>query len=668
LIRAAIALVALLDLAAARALPETGGGLYFRLAAATIVLLLPGGLITEALGRRSASATLIWTLTALAAALGLAFLLGLSIAWVLLFLAVASAVALLVARGRLRPPRIGGSAVVFVVGVAFGIALWQVAGSVDGDGLFHLARVRKLIAFDELSLSGMNEFADGSLHPGYAFPLWHGFLACVAWLAGVDPELVVQHEASVLAPIAFLVVYEAGATLFRSAWLGFAVLAGNLGIVALAAGHGGAFVSLGLPATSSRQLVVPAVLTLLFAYVRDPAAAVLAGLAGGGLVLSLIHPTYSLFLAVPLAGFLIVRALVDLEDAKRIAAGLTAFLLATGAVLIALLPVVRETASHSPSRAELERALMHYASQLDVAADGSYRLAAEVLARSGAVAVAALVLVPLAALAGRRRWSAFVLGGSLAVLALVLIPELFVRLSDAVSISQSRRAAGFLPFAFAFAGGAAVLARWLHVAVLPLGLGAGIALQRAYPGDFTLRLEGEGGPALVTWIAFFGGAAAVVVAVLLRRKEMARRRELLAGLAALLFVLPVAGHAARNWSPSESRRPSSLTPGLVQALRDEVPEGAIVFSDLETSYRVGARVPVYVAAGPPAHVADTTKNRPYERRRDVLRFFSTGDLAILRRYGAGWLVVDRKRFDVPQQLRDADPAYRDERYALYEVK
>ena len=33
----------------------------------------------------------------------------------------------------------------------------------------------------------------------------------------------------------------------------------------------------------------------------------------------------------------------------------------------------------------------------------------------------------------------------------MLVPFLFEHLSDAVSLSQSRRAAGFLPFAFAFA-------------------------------------------------------------------------------------------------------------------------------------------------------------------------------------------------------------------------
>ena len=59
-----------------------------------------------------------------------------------------------------------------------------------------------------------------------------------------------------------------------------------------------------------------------------------------------------------------------------------------------------------------------------------------------------------------------------------------------------------------------------------------------------------------------------------------------------------------------------LTPGLVQALRTNVPARDVVFSDLETSYRIEAYAPVYVSAAPPAHVADTKDNYPKKRRDD----------------------------------------------------
>ena len=98
-----------------------------------------------------------------------------------------------------------------------GLLLWHVAGEIGGDGLFHLARVRKLLELGNLHLSTVNEFADGGLHPGYAFPLWHAFLALVAKVAFADPAEVVLHEPTVLAPLAVLVAYEAGYAIFRRA-------------------------------------------------------------------------------------------------------------------------------------------------------------------------------------------------------------------------------------------------------------------------------------------------------------------------------------------------------------------------------------------------------------------------------------------------------------------
>ena len=662
MIRAAIVLAALLELLVARVLPESGVGLYARLAAALVVLLLPGGLIAEALGRRSASATLLWTLAAVFGALTVVFALDASLDLALWLLAAVSVGALVAARRQERPPRFAGSALVGAAGVLFGIALWHVAGHVDGDGLFHLARTRKLVALGDLDLATVNEFADGGLHPGYAFPLWHGFLALLARLAGVDPELVVLHGPSVFAPVAFLVAYESGVALFRSAWAGAAVLAAQVAQIALAAGHGGAYASLALPGAASRQLVVPAILTLVFAHLYEPSRAVLAGIAAGALALTLVHPTYALFLGLPLVGFAAVRALWSRADARRLAGALVVYALPPAAALVWLLPVVNETVARNPSEAELARALRQYGAQLDVIGDG-YRLAPEVLARGGAVAVAALALLPLAGVAVRRRWAAWVLGGSLPVLALMLVPELFTRLSDATSLSQSRRAAGFLPFAFAFAGGLVALAGPLRRALPAVALAAGVALQLAYPGDFTLTLERGGGPAAVVWWALAGGVLALAAGLVLRREPLDRRSPLVAA-GALAFVLPVLVHSAANWTPSPARRPNPLSPGLVTAVRMHVPERSVVFSDLETSYRIAAAAPVYVAAAPPAHVANTEPNRPYERREDVLRFFRSGDLAIPRSYGADYVVLDRRRTELSLPLR---LIHRDGRYVLYGV-
>jgi len=108
----------------------------------------------------------------------------------------------------------------------------------------------------------------------------------------------------------------------------------------------------------------------------------------------------------------------------------------------------------------------------------------------------------------------------------------------------------------------------------------------------------------------------------------------------------------------------ALTPGLVHALRTDVPGGDVVYSDLETSYRIAAYAPVYVCNGPPGHVANTKLDRPYARRRELRRFLRTGDLAIPRQCGARWLVVDGWRSTRRFRLY---VVYRDGRYVLYRV-
>lgn len=655
-------LAALPALGVAHLLPASGAGLWVRLAAATACLLLPGALVARAIGRPSVSGALAWSLASLFAASAIMFAARGSLGLALGLDAAVAAAALPVALGRRAGLPRRDVLAVGAAGVALGAALWHVAGALDGDALFHLARVRKLEAFDGLSLGSLNEFRDGGLHPGYAFPLWHVLLALVARLGGLDPGSVLLHEASVLVPVALVVAYEAGKAVFRSAWAGAAVVLAQVSLIALAPGHGGAYTALALPATAARQLLVPAVFALFFHLVREPSAGLACSLAAAGLALVLVHPTYAVFVAIPLGGFVVARALLARTDVARGLAGLAALAAPTAAVSAWLYPLVRETASHDPSLAERARGIRHYAGQLDVFSETSFRLTPSLFGRAGAVAIAALALVPLAALAPRRRWAALVLGGTLAVMGLTLIPELFTRFSDAVSLSQARRAAGFVPFAFAVAGGAAVLARLLSWAVLPVALGAGIALQLVYPGEFGYFLK-EGGPAAVTWTAAIGGAAVLVGASILRRPASLEAHGPLAAAATALFVLPVAVHGFANWSPPD-RAVRELTPGLVRALRAVVPEGDVVYSDDATSYRIAAALPVYVAVAPPGHVADTSKNRPYERRDDSLLFFRTGDLTIPRRYGAEWLVVDRRRWRTPLKR---PVVYEDAWYTLYRL-
>ena len=659
--RIPLVLAAIPLLVVARFLPDEGLGLAFRLAAATACLLIPGALLARALRLPATAEAFALSLGVLFVGLVATFALETSILLAIAVLVVTALCALPFALRAAAVPLHWATWAVAGVGAAFGVLIWRFGPALGGDALFHLARVRKLETFDDLSIDAVAEFADGGPHPGYAFPLWHGFLALVAKLGGVDPTDVVLNEAAILVPLAFVFAFEAGRALFDSVWGGVAVLAGQAAITGLAPGGGGAYDSLALPATASRQLLVPMVLTSIFLLVRERRLVFGLPVAAASLAMALAHPTYALFLLIPLAGFAVVRLAWTRRDLLALAGGLAAVGLPTAAVLLWLRPIVEDTAGHTPSEAELRRALGGYSRELDVVSLDRYSLAPEVFGRTGAVAVAALVAIPLAALVPRSRWAAFVVGGSLPVLLLTLSDFLFPPFADLVSLSQARRIAGFLPFAFAFAGGCAVLAGLLRGAALPAGLAAGLWLQITWPGDFG-QLD-QGGPAFATWVALVGGLAAIPAGFfVMRRWRGIERRGLYAGATALLFVLPVAVHGMREWrEPPGPRVP--LTPGLVGALR-ELPERSIVFSDIETSYRVAALAPVYVAAGPPAHVADTEDNRPYARLRDVLRFLRTGDLAIPRSYGARWLVIDRER----SLLRPALPiVHADDRYLLYRL-
>jgi len=213
------------------------------------------------------------------------------------------------------------------------------------------------------------------------------------------------------------------------------------------------------------------------------------------------------------------------------------------------------------------------------------------------------------------------------------VPDLFVRFSDAVSLSQSRRAAGFVPFAFAFAGGMALLARSLWV--LPFAFLAGVALEHQWPGDFAYGLE-KGGPGAVTWFALGAGVVALLLGILLAGQRP-KERWTLGAVAACLFVLPVAVHGFSNWTPLNKTDPNALPAALVERLR-ALPRGTVVIASPEVSYEIAAAAPLYIVAAPPEHVANTKANDPYARRDEVKRWLANGDPAIPHRYGATWAV------------------------------
>jgi len=676
----AVLALAPIALGIARLLPVEGAGLGLRLAAAAAcILLLPGALVQRALDwphrlGQAICGSLAWSLGIIFLAMILTFAANGSLSLTVTVVAVAC-VGGLVAALRSGPSALDRRDLVPILAVAAaGFALcgvvWWASTVIGGDALFHLARVRKLDEFPVLSsVWTVNEFRGGGLHPGYAFPLWHGVLALIGRLADVDPAVVVLNLSAILTPLALVVAYAAGSALFASAAGGVATAVAQAALVGFQRDGTGSFELTALPASAARLLLVPAVLALAFAAIRGAPQIRYLTLGMASLGLALVHVTYAFFLVVPLAGFLVARFVLSrsVADWRRTGLSIAALVVPTGLFLAWLWPAVSSTESFSPSSGETARALEVYGARLDTFGDW-YRLAPETIARGGAATVAALLLIPAAVLAGRRRWAAYVLGGSLAVLLVLLVPPLFTALSDASSLSQARRLVLFLPLMFALAGAAALAARYRYVGCVA-ALALGVGLQLAYPGGEGGRL-GEGGPAWVTWFAVGGGAAALVAGWFLRRSAPAPGWWAVAAVA--LFALPIAVGGLRDVHQDAPDR-YALTPGLVEALRTEVPLRSTVFADLETSYRIAAYTPLYVAAAPPAHVADSGNNHPYERRADVIRFFYRDDVSYLEKaqilsfYGASWLVVDKTR-KVPDYLKFLPPpVYEDDHFALYRL-
>jgi len=666
----------------ARLLPEDGLGLALRLAAAAVCLLvLPGALVVRAVGwpeipAYALAASIAISLGLLFVAFAVTFAVGGTLTLTLGLVAAAAAAALVPAARADAPATDRSEAIVLaavlVAGVAFAGVVWWVAHSLEtGDVLFHLGRARKLAEADSLdSVNVVNEFRDGGLHPGYAFPLWHGVLALVSHLVGVDVSLVVLHFSAALTPLAFGVAYAAGRAVLGHWAGGVAVLAAHVGWVGFSRAGLGSFDSTALPGSATRLLLVPILVALLFAYLRDPRRRMLPTLAAAALVVAVVHTSYLVLAAIPLAGFAILALAVGPARrplASHLAWAAGALVLPAGLFFLWLWPTIADFASYRTAEAERARALAHYGAQLQAVGDG-LRAAPDAITRSGPILVAALLLVPLVGLAVRRWWAAFAVGGTLLTLAVLLIPPLFTAFVDAISVSQGRRLAQFLPVPFVIAGASVLAGRFRFVAVAA-ALALGVALELAYQADSSHGVEAPG-PVWPLWVAVLGAPLGIAAGLWLGPKlDRFLVQSPWTAIVGCTLVLPVAVVGLGDLRRSDARDPYALTPGLVRAL-DTLDHDAIVFAPVQTAYRVTAGAPVFVAATLPFHVADTGAARPYQRQRASNRFFTAKHIpaaeraALLARYDADWVLVDKTRPYPRAFVSTLTTEYEDGRYLL----
>jgi hypothetical protein len=656
-----------------RLLPPEGPGLAFRLVgAACCVLLLPGAFVARIVGGPRSiglalAAAFAWSLVLLFGIFVVLFAvsgtLGLGVG--LLGGTMATGFALSLRSAGFAVPRDDLRAAVGLttVGAALAGALWWATGTIGGslgptvsDAFFHLARMRKLDEAGHLGSIGMvDELAGGHVHPGYAFPLWHGALALVARLAGVDPSLVILYLPAILVPLAVLLAYAAGHALFRSSTGGVATAAGQLAVVAFSRDGIGWLQFLAQPGGASRLLLIPGLLALVFAYVSERSPLLLAGAAASGFVLAVIHPTYLVFAVLLVAGLLLARAVLGGERESRfLLVAIGGLLVPAGLFLAWLAQFVQETGTQPSVRFALQTETVN----------GGLRLRPEQIAFGGGVKVLALLLVPLALLTGGRRFAAYVLGGSAALLVLALVPVFFDPFASALSVSQAVRLPSFLPLPFALAGGALLVSRF-RIAGVGAALLAAVGLELAYPHEAT-------GAAWAVWLAALGATLGLVVHAFAgpRRLDLPVGRWPL--LAALALVLPAAVHGFTRFERWDDPDPYGLSHGLVQALREDVPPLAVVLAPSVTSYRIAGDAPVRIVVAPPGHVAFNTDEDYRLRSRATRRFFLEPGVPVaeraitLARYGVGWVVVDKTRGQ-PELPADLELVYDDARYALYRV-
>ncbi|HEY3106783.1 MAG TPA: DUF6541 family protein [Gaiellaceae bacterium] len=657
-----------------RLLPAEGLGLALRLAgAAACVFILPGAFAVRAVGRPESlgvalAAAVAWSLVGVFLALAVTFAvngtLGLTLG--LFFGLVLALFALSIGKVASPVQRADALAVLALVagGAALASVLWWATGTIGGslgptvsDALFHLARVRKLDDGGALTSIRMpNDLEGGAVNPGYAFPLWHGALALVSRLAGVDPALVVLYLPAILTPIALVVVYGAGTALFRSTWGGIATTLGALALVVFPRNGVGWLQFLSQPGGAARLMLVPGLLALVFAFVAKGDRALLASTAAAAFVLAVVHPTYAAFAALPLAGFLLARVLLsDALETRRLVAGLGAVVVPAALFFAWLAQFVGDTAA--------QRHAVRFTQQVETLSSG-LQVRPEQIAWGGGVKIAALLAVPLAVFAAGRRWAAYVLGGTVAIALTALVPQIFERFADAVSLSQAVRLASFLPLPFALAGAALLAGRWRAFGVAA-ALGAGIAAELTYDHPAT-------GAAWAVWLSFLGAACGLVLIAAFQKRLNYGGPSAWGAAAMAAFTLPVAvsgpGHLER-WDEPD---PFGLSPGLTVALRDEVPPLAVVLAPGSTSYRIAGYAPVRVVTEPPGHVAFNT-SEDYAKRQRAVRLFFLDPAAtpaqreqILARYGVQWVVVDKTR-GRPALPPGLVPEYRDSRYELYRI-
>ena len=262
-------------------------------------------------------------------------------------------------------------------------------------------------------------------------------------------------------------------------------------MICFAPGQGGAYVFLSLPATAARQLLVPAALALALECMRAPTRGLVLSTAAAGSC-ARGRPSHLRDLPLDPVRRIPRRSRALGAGGRRPRSSRARGARRAGRALLALAAADRERHALGVTRRSRAppRVRASTAGQLVVHSDSSYNLAPEVFTRAGAVAIAALLLVP------RRR---FRRAPALGRLRRGRVRSPCSRSCCAVPLhlrsptsSRSRRRdgrPGSCPSPSRSSAGMGVLRKLAGPLLIPLALGAGMFLQIVYPGRLRVRAQ-----------------------------------------------------------------------------------------------------------------------------------------------------------------------------------
>jgi hypothetical protein len=525
--------------------------------------------------------------------------------------------------------------------LATALAGARLQATLVGDSLFHVGRVRKLLALPELSLSGVSGFEGGELHAGYPFPLLHAAQAGAIDLSGLEPSAAYPQLAPTFAAMVALAAFAAGDA---AAGRGAGVVAA---VVATWHATTRATEPLGFvqqPGSFTFLVLFPIAFALLVLAVRAPrdrrlGCAVVAAVA----VVALVHSSYAVaLLAAAAAGAVAFRCRFGT---------LAAATALTGVVYAAVYLTALAGAPRSKVRTVEDGGFVLWEGR-------ALLLDAERIVQERPEVLVLAVALPVLFVAARGR-GALAAAITTGALGLAVIPGAITPLVEALGAGQSRRLAAGVPW-YVVAGTVAAVVASAHPART---LAVAGTLAAATVALAVVDLP----PAVALGVLVLAGGAAVALAVRGPRADAPRDdRRARWPAVALLGAAVLAGSVVEHGASAAARMRDGLpppalvhrvTPSLVAFLRSADADLPVVMADPRATradgfsgvaYELVGRADVYVVAVTDAHNRAEPKNDPQERRRAARRFFALSTSSderheIAARYGVDLVVVDGKR-------------------------